>query len=108
MLIKERLFYNLIASICILVLNDNFEMVTIRVVNSGLNTQFSVQYELENSYRQSNYDRIFWYSFLPDMGGFRKKFWGGEPSIVGIKVAQLNVLLELQLRTSLVVSQIPV
>jgi len=30
---------------------------------------------------------------------------GGQPNIVG---AQLNVLLELQLRTSLVISQIPV
>ena len=33
---------------------------------------------------------------------------GGEPSIVGIKVVQFNVLLELQLITSLVISQIPV
>ena len=32
----------------------------------------------------------------------------GEPNIVGIKVAPLNVLLELQLRTSLVISQMPV
>ena len=37
-----------------------------------------------------------------------KKFRGGEPNIVGIKLAQLNVLLKLQLRTSLVVSKIPV
>ena len=42
------------------------------------------------------------------MGGSRKNFRGGEPSIVGIKVAQFNVLLELQLITSLVISQIPV
>ena len=42
------------------------------------------------------------------MGGSRKKFRGGEPSIVVIKVAQFNVLLELQLITSLVISQIPV
>ena len=42
------------------------------------------------------------------MGGSRKNFRGGEPSIVGIKVAQLNILLKLQLRTLLVVSQIPV
>ena len=43
------------------------------------------------------------------MGGSRKKFrgGGGEPNTVGIKVAQLNVLLELQLKTSLVMSQIP-
>ena len=33
---------------------------------------------------------------------------GGEPNIMGIKVAQLNVLLELQLRTLLVIFQIPV
>ena len=32
---------------------------------------------------------------------------GGKPNIVGIKVAQLNVLLALQLRT-LVISQLPV
>ena len=37
-----------------------------------------------------------------------KNFRGGEPNIVGIKLAQLNVLLKLQLRTSLVVSQISV
>ena len=37
-----------------------------------------------------------------------KNFRGGQPNIVGIKLAQLNVLLKLQLRTSLVVSQIPV
>ena len=37
-----------------------------------------------------------------------KIFRGGEPNIVGIKLAQLNVLLKVQLRTSLVVSQIPV
>ena len=42
------------------------------------------------------------------MGRSRKIFRGGEPSIVGIKVAQFNVLLELQLITSLVISQIPV
>ena len=36
-----------------------------------------------------------------------KNLGGGEPNIVGIKVAQLNVLLELQLRT-LAISQIPV
>ena len=42
------------------------------------------------------------------MGGSRKKFRGGEPNIVGIKVAQFNALLELQLITSLVISQIPV
>ena len=42
------------------------------------------------------------------MGGSRKNFRGGEPSIVGIKVAQFNVLLELQLITSVVISQIPV
>ena len=42
------------------------------------------------------------------MGGSRKNFRGGEPSIVGIKVAQFNVLRELQLITSLVISQIPV
>ena len=42
------------------------------------------------------------------MGGSRKNLGGGEANIVGIKVAQLNVLLELQLRTSLVISQIPV
>ena len=41
-------------------------------------------------------------------GGSRKNFRRGEPNIVGIKVAQLNVLLELQLRTSLVVFQLPV
>ena len=35
-----------------------------------------------------------------------EKFLGGQPNIVGIKVAQLNVLLELQLRTSLVISQV--
>ena len=40
------------------------------------------------------------------MGGSRKISRGGQPNIVGIKVAQLNVLLELQLRTSLVISQI--
>ena len=38
----------------------------------------------------------------------RKYFRGGQPNIVGIKVVQLNVLLELQLKTSLVISQIPV
>jgi len=42
------------------------------------------------------------------MGGSRKNFRGGEPNKVGIKVAQLNVLLALQLRTSLVISQLPV
>ena len=42
------------------------------------------------------------------MGGSRKNFRGEEPSIVGIKVAQFNVLLELQLKTLLVISQIPV
>ena len=44
------------------------------------------------------------------MGGSRKIFGGGggQPNIVRIKVAQLNVLLELQLRTSLVISQVPV
>ena len=42
------------------------------------------------------------------MGGSRKNFRGGQPSIVGIKVAQFNVLLELQLITSVVISQIPV
>ena len=31
------------------------------------------------------------------MDGFRKKFWESEPNLVGVKVAQLNVLLELQL-----------
>ena len=42
------------------------------------------------------------------MGGSRKKFRGGEPNKVNIKVAQINVLLALQLRTSLVISQLPV
>ena len=42
------------------------------------------------------------------MGGSRKNFRGGEPNIVGIKVAQLNVLLALQLRISLVISELPV
>ena len=42
------------------------------------------------------------------MGGSRKNFRGGEPTKVGIKVAQLNVILALQLRTSLVISQLPV
>ena len=41
------------------------------------------------------------------MGGSKKNF-RGEPNIVGVKVAQLNVLLELQLRTLLMISQIPV
>ena len=30
-----------------------------------------------------------------DMGGSRKNFRGGHPNIVDVKVAQLNVLLEL-------------
>ena len=41
------------------------------------------------------------------MGGSRKKIrWGGggEPNRVGIKVAHLNVLLELQLKSLLVIS----
>ena len=42
------------------------------------------------------------------MGGSRKNFRGGKPNIVGIKVVQLNVLLELQLKTLLVISHIPV
>ena len=42
------------------------------------------------------------------MGGSRKKFRGGEPNVVDIKVAQFNALLELQLRTLLVISQISV
>ena len=37
-----------------------------------------------------------------------EKNLGGEPNKVGIKVAQLNVLLALQLRTSIVISQLPV
>ena len=41
------------------------------------------------------------------MGGSRK-ILGGEPNIVDINVAQLNVLLELRLRTSLVIFQLPV
>ena len=45
---------------------------------------------------------------INSMGGSRKKFRGGEPNIVGIKVVQFNVLLKLQLKTSLVISQIPV
>ena len=40
------------------------------------------------------------------MGGSRKKIRGDEPNKVGKKVAQLNVLLALQLRTSLVISSI--
>ena len=48
------------------------------------------------------------HQIISSMGGSRKNFRGGEPSIVGIKVAQFNVLLELQLITSLVISQIPV
>ena len=32
------------------------------------------------------------------MEGSRKIFLGGQPNIVGIKVVQLNVLLELQLK----------
>ena len=42
------------------------------------------------------------------MGGSRKNFRGGQRNIVGIKVSQLNVLLELQLRTLLVFYQVPV
>ena len=46
------------------------------------------------------------------MGIYLGKNFGGQAiygmAIVGIKVAQLNVLLELQLRTSLMISQIPV
>ena len=43
------------------------------------------------------------------MGGSRKNFGaGGQVKHNGIKVGQFNVLLELQLRTSLVISQIPV
>ena len=54
--------------------------------------------------RLNNYVYVTW-----SMGGSRKNFRvGGEPSIVGIKVAQFNVLLELQLITLLVISQIPV
>ena len=33
---------------------------------------------------------------------------GGKPNVVCIKAVQLNVLLELQLRASLVISRIPV
>ena len=47
------------------------------------------------------------YSWKP-LGGSRKNE-GGKPNIVGIIVAQFNALLEeLQLRTSLMISQIPV
>ena len=42
------------------------------------------------------------------MSGSRKIFRESEPNILGIKVARFNVLLELQLRTSLVISQMPV
>ena len=42
------------------------------------------------------------------MGGSRKILRGGEPNKVSIKVAQLNVLLVLQLRTPLVISQLPI
>ena len=38
------------------------------------------------------------------MGGSRKILGGGELNIVGIKISQLNVLLELQLRSLLVIS----
>ena len=37
-----------------------------------------------------------------------EKFLGGGPNIVDIKVGQFDVILELQLRTSLVISQVPV
>jgi len=37
-----------------------------------------------------------------------EKFLGGKPNKVSIKVAHLNALLTLQLRTSLVISQLPV
>ena len=37
-----------------------------------------------------------------------ENFLGGASETVGIKVSHLNVLLELQLRTSLVISQVPV
>ena len=39
------------------------------------------------------------------MGGSKNNFRGGEPNIVGKNVSLLNILL---LRTSLVISQIPV
>ena len=42
------------------------------------------------------------------MGGSRKIKGGGEPNIVGIKVAQLNVLLKVLLKTLLVISHVPV
>ena len=47
-------------------------------------------------------------SKLQAWADLEKILGGGQPNIVGIKVAQLNVLLELQLRTSLMISQIPV
>ena len=48
------------------------------------------------------------YAYKHAWADLEKNLGGGKPNIVGIKVAQLNVLLELQLRTSLMISQIPV
>ena len=45
---------------------------------------------------------------VDSMGGSRKNFREVQANIVGIKVAQLNVSLELQLRTLLVISEVPV
>ena len=55
------------------------------------------------------YTQIFRLTSAVHMGESRKTFRGvSQIRILGIKVAQFNVLLELQLRSSLVISQIPV
>ena len=46
------------------------------------------------------------YSFCEQINAVLRKFLSHLYCIEDIKVAQLNVLLELQLRTSLVISQI--
>ena len=51
---------------------------------------------------------IMFYLWFCAWADLEKILGGGQPNKVDIKVAQLNVLLALQLRTLLVISKLPV